>query len=161
MGIRLSIGDWIVGTTTKIRGSKLLYAVQISEILSFDNYYLDARFQNKKPEIKGNWQQRVGDNMYYEDKNGNWRQHSTLYHRQEEIIRKDLKHPYVFIGRKFYYFGKNAVEFPAEFESLIWNRQGCKINHEVKVAKNFIEWLQGKHKLGIHGNPLDNKEANA
>jgi len=133
--------------------------MQISEILSFDSYYQATRFQDKKPEIKGNWQQRVGDNMYYQDRDGNWQQHPTLHHRQKEIIRKGLKHPYVFIGSKFFYFGENAIGFPTEFETLIWSRQGCKTNFKVKIVENFIEWLQRNYKPGLYGNPFDNNEA--
>ena len=159
MGIRLEVGDWILGATTSVRGNKLLYAMQISEILSFNNYYRDPRFQDKKPVIRGNWQQRVGDNMYYQDADGNWKQHQTLHHHKKEMIRKDLKHPLAFIGTKYFYFGENAVVFPVEFRSLIWNRQGCKASHDAKVVENFTEWLQGNHKPGIYGNPFDNNEA--
>jgi len=133
--------------------------MQISEVISFNSYYLDPRFQDKKPVIKGNWQQRVGDNIYYQDKDGNWKQHPTLHHRQKEIIRKDLKHPFVFIGRKIFYFGENAIELPPKFQTLIWNRQGCKLNHDVKVIEDFTVWIQATYQPGILGNPFDNTEA--
>lgn len=161
MGIRFSAGDWILGTTTAARGNKLLYAMQIYKVLSFNDYYRDPKLQDKKPVIKGNWKQRVGDNMYYQDKDGVWQQHPTLHHRREEIIRKDLKHPYVLIGNKFFYFGKNAIELPQEFKALIWSRQGCKINHEAKITENFTEWLRANYNPGIYGNPFDNDEANS
>jgi hypothetical protein len=160
MGVRLESGDWILGTTTSARGKKLLYSMQVSEILNFNNYYEDTRFRDKKPIIRGNWQQRVGDNMYYQDADGGWKQHQTLHHHKQEIVKKDLKHPFVFIGTKYFYFGKHAIDIPAEFNSLIWNRQGCKTDHEADVINSFTNWLQNNHEPGIYGNPIDNKEAN-
>ena len=47
MGIRAQDGDWFIGTTTAARGSKLVYAMQVSEVLPFDCYYNDPRFEEK------------------------------------------------------------------------------------------------------------------
>lgn len=159
MGIQLESGDWILGTTTSARGNKLLYVMQVFEKLNFNSYYKDPRFQNKIPVIRGNWQQRVGDNMYYQGADGDWKQHQTLHHRRQEVVKQDLKYPFVFIGTKYFYFGKHAIDIPAECKPLIWNRQGCKTSHEIKVAENFVDWLQDNHQPGIYGNPIDNKEA--
>src|SRR4030042_1631710 len=71
MGIKAQKGDWIIGTTTVSRGNKLVYAMQISEVLSFANYYTDARFGKKKPIVYGSWRERCGDNIYYKDNHGN------------------------------------------------------------------------------------------
>ena len=67
MGIRPEIGDWIIGTTPVSLGSKLVYAMQVSETLPFDDYYADKRFEKKKPSISGSWKEQCGDNMYYKD----------------------------------------------------------------------------------------------
>ena len=126
MGIRAQEGDWFMGTTSASRGNRLLYAMRVSEVLGFDEYYRDPRFQQKKPDVNGSWGRRCGDNMYYKDDNGGWSQCRTLHHGSAAHIRKDLRHPRVFIGEHFYYFGAEAVDIPASCVDLIWRRQGCK-----------------------------------
>ncbi|MEP7137116.1 MAG: hypothetical protein ABI904_19490 [Chloroflexota bacterium] len=158
MGIRLNKNDWIVGVTIKARGNKLLYAMKISEVLSFNEYYSDNRFESKKPVIGGEWMQKVGDNMYYLDEKGIWKQHRTIYHREIEIKKKDLKHPLVFISKEFFYFGRNALNMPHDFGSLVINRQGCKLNHNETVVDNFIKWLYQSFEYGVYGNPYDSNE---
>jgi hypothetical protein len=159
MGIRAQNGDWFVGTTTATRGNKLVYAMQVSEVLPFERYYNDTRFEKKKPVVKGTWRQRCGDNMYYKDETGRWKQHRSLHHRDQPTIKKDLRHPSVFIAEHFYYFGDKAVEIPAEYKDLIWTRHGCKCNHPPETVRDFLDWLQINFRPGTHGRPYDNDEA--
>ncbi|MEP6895504.1 MAG: hypothetical protein ABI986_07845 [Chloroflexota bacterium] len=155
MGIRVKEGDWIIGSTIKRRGNKLLFAMEISEKLEFDNYYIDKRFENKRP-VKGSINiKRMGDNMYYKDNSDNWRQHPTDYHDTKHDQIKDLKHPFVFVGENFYYFGKNAVEFPIRFRELIRTTQGCKSNFSLSTVTSFVKWLSDNFETGIHGEPYD------
>lgn len=159
MGIHAKNGDWFIGTTTTARGSKLVYTMQISEVLHFDRYYNDSRFEKKKPVVRGTWRQRCGDNMYYSDETGEWKQHRSLYHSDRSTIEKDLRHPYVFIATHFYYFGEKAVEIPPEYRDLIWRRQGCKCSHAPETVEGFLNWLRTSFSPGIHGKPYDNDEA--
>ena len=61
-------GDWIVGTTPKDFGSKFLYLMELEEKpLSLDQYFVDPRFEQKKPQLKPEDDQRervCGDNFY-------------------------------------------------------------------------------------------------
>ena len=155
MGICAEPGDWFLGTTTSERGNKLLYAMDVFERLHFDTYFKDPRFEKKKPVVDGTWRQQCGDNMYFKDSAGNWKQHPSLFHRDKEEIRKDLENPYVFISKKFYYFGNNAPEIPTEFHSLIWKRQGCKCDHNSNIVKSFIKWLKNNFQSGRNGEPID------
>jgi len=41
--------DWIVGLSPKASGNKLIFAMQVAEILSYENYYRDSRFATKIP----------------------------------------------------------------------------------------------------------------
>ena len=159
MGIRAEPGDWLMGTTSTRRGGNLLYAMRVSEVLGFDEYYSDPRFQKKKPDVHGTWRQRCGDNMYYKDDTGEWKQCPTLHHRDAEVKKKDLRYPRVFIAEHFYYFGSEAVEVPPEYESLILRQQGCKWRHDPEVVKGFLHWLEANFDPGIHGVPHDNGEA--
>lgn len=158
MGIHPSEGDWIIGTTTKARGNKLLYAMKILEVLPFGSYYSDKKYQNKKPNVNGTSQQKVGDNMYFKDEKGQWQQHRTLFHRDQKTRQKDLRYPSAFISKDFFYFGNKAVEMPTQFKVLALDRQGCKHNHDMLIVESFVEWLCNNFEYGVHGAPYDNKD---
>jgi len=158
MGIKAQKGDWFIGVTPVAKGNRLVYAMRVSEVLSFESYHDDPRFEQKKPNVKGTWRERCGDNMYYRDEAGEWRQHRSLYHRKLKEIEKDLKRPYVFTAEHFYYFGDKAVDIPFQYESLIWRRQGCKCNHDAEIVEGFLNWLGKNFSPGVHGNPTDRDE---
>ena len=153
MGVRLAEGDWIIGTEPAARGSKLVYSMRVSEVLRFDEYFDARRFQKKKPNVDGDWRERCGDNIYYRDSDGRWKQSPSLYHPSADDQRKDTKHPYVFVSEHFHYFGSKAVAVPEEFQVLAWPRQGCKCNHDPRVVQRFLEWLEAEHTRGVHGRP--------
>lgn len=155
MGIRAKAGDWFAGITSRQRGNKLLYAMKVSEVIPFEEYATDPRFESKKPIMNGPWKQRCGDNLYYRDERGYWKQRPNPYHDTPEFRKKDLRHPSTFVGEHFYYFGENAIQLPAIFEDLIWPRQGCKGSHEPNLVARFLAWLQGEYQPGIHGEPFD------
>jgi hypothetical protein len=158
MGVKAQRGDWIIGTSPNSQGNKLVYAMQVSEAIPFERYYVDARFEKKIPNVKGSWRERCGDNMYFKNQQGEWAQHRTLHHRNHETIKKDLKHPVVFVAKRFYYFGDRAMTIPSEFQELIWKRQGCKSNHSLDVVECFLNWLSASFESGILGDPKDNPE---
>lgn len=157
MGIQAEKGDWIMGTTpVSPQGSKLVYAMQISERLCFDDYFKDPRFQKKKPTCNGTWQQGQGDNMYYRDGSGIYQQIETTWnHTEDWQHEQDTKHPFVFISEHFYYFGGKAVQIPSDYTGLIWHRWGCKYNHNPEIVQGFLNWLQDKYKPGKQGEPSE------
>lgn len=155
MGVRLREGDWVIGTEPAAHGGKLVFSMRVSEVLHFDEYFHDPRFQKKKPNIEGEWRERCGDNIYRRDSAGHWRQSRSRHHQSAEHRRKDTKHPHVFISEHFYYFGSRAVAVPEEFQTLVWRRQGCKCNYDPLVVQRFLEWLGAEYTPGIHGLPRD------
>jgi hypothetical protein len=159
MGIKAEKGDWIIGTSSASLGSKLIYAMRISEVLSFDAYYNDVRFEKKKPNVYGSWQEKVGDNMYYKDQDGKWVQHRTIQHQASEIIKRDLRHPFVFIAEYFFYFGGEAIAIPAEYQGLLRKGRGCKLSYDSEVVNGFLGWIKKDYHPGILGDPKDNNEA--
>ena len=156
MGIRPDIGDWIIGTESINSGNKLVYAMQIGFIMSFDEYYTDRRFKKKIPDKNSkDWRRHCGDNIYYKNQSGKWQQYPSTFHDKPENKRQDIKHPYVFIGKHFYYFGCKAVKIPSKYTALVWKRHGVKCKHPPKVTEDFLTWLRTKFRKGIHGKPRD------
>lgn len=153
MGIKPEKGDWIAGFSSKSEGNKLVYAMQVSETMHFKDYFYDARFQNKKPQMDGNWKERCGDNFYEFKSEGKPVQHLNPFHEGVEYCQKDTKHPYVFIAEHFYYFGEEAVSIPVDFQVLVYRYRGYKYNFKESVVEGFLAWLKQNWKPGISGNP--------
>src|SRR5262249_20801316 len=64
------VGDWIVGTGSKKYDlvGRLVFAMKVDEIVTFDDYWLSPRFIEKRPLLNGSLKQRYGDNIYHRDK---------------------------------------------------------------------------------------------
>lgn len=160
-GKRFENGDWLIGHSTKARGQRLVYAMRISEVLDFDDYYRDPRFTAKKPKSGPSWADVCGDNIYHRDESGDWAMDPNLFHDPARYLKKDTKHPRVFISDYFFYFGDKAPNIPAEFGSLIWPRQGVNCKHDPEVAAEFVEWLRSTYDPGVHGEPMDREDVPA
>lgn len=163
----LKIGDWILGTGSKALGNlqHLIYAIQVEEKLTFDQYWTDDRFQYKKPVINGSLVQMYGDNFYHKDpKTGEWIQENSAHSLKgglpnQKHIDTDTGGEYVLISKTFYYFGDESFQIKEEFLKICSNGRGMKrsaIPNE--VAEKFIEWLQDEFTIGIHGNPINWKQ---
>lgn len=157
-GLRLKPGDWVFGNSSLETGQRLIYAMRISEVLDFDDYYKDKRFTRKRPS-SGSWRKRCGDNIYFRNKAGRWMQADTFHHASSAQIAKDTRYPRVFISDYFFYFGENAPILPIEFASLIRARNGCCCNEDKEeTSRAFIEWLEETYQPGLHGLPRDREQ---
>ena len=156
-GIRLDEGDWIAGVLTKARNHRLLYVMRVAESLDLDAYFHCDRFVKKKPNLKGSWQERCGDNFYSRGADGEWIRHRNRFHLTERLFRQDTKYARAFIGIRFSYFGMAAQRPPEEFASLFGGR-GSRVNHNPVTQSAFIEWADRILPQGIHGLPCDNPD---
>ena len=86
MNARLNIGDYIAGFFTDQVEPYLLYWMRIDEVFDYDTYFREPRFRKKKPNLQGTWISRCGDNIYYRDKQGSWKQTPTHYHKGTYVI---------------------------------------------------------------------------
>src|SRR6218665_1452893 len=60
-------GDIILGmgaARPKLTG-RMTYWMEVSEVLTFNQYWHDARFRRKRPNMRGTRYMRYGDNIYY------------------------------------------------------------------------------------------------
>lgn len=153
-GAKIQTGDWIMGNTSVATGNKLLYVMQVSEVLPFDKYFNDPRFQNKKPQYGKTWREICGDNIYYRTERGLWAQLPNPCHNTLAIMLQDTKNPRVFIGDHFYYFGENAPDIPENFDRLILRSQGIKWQEGI-LAEQFLRWIEKNFETGVQGDPKD------
>jgi hypothetical protein len=153
-GSRAAPGDWISGVSDKRRGYKLIHVMEVDERIHMDDYFRDVRFASKKPVLDGIAQQRCGDNFYSRDEVGRWISHATRYHTGPNCLKQDTRHPWVFVARRFWYFGRKAVDIPTEFESMFGGR-GARVNHLPELAESFKVWVQASLKQGVNALPRD------
>jgi hypothetical protein len=165
MNARLFKGDIIVGFFTDRHTPYLLYWMEISEVLNYDDYFNDSRFQIKKPNLEGSSEFKCGDNIYFRDNKGNWKQIPTLFHSDNFAFSQDTRYSVVFIGNVFSYFGQNAYcegnSLPKKLSQVLIKGQGIKYTRDSDpLLKDFILWLKSMD-LGRHGNPRDMNKLNS
>lgn len=105
------IGDRIFGLSPKKQLYKLIYAMKITENLSFDNYYNDFRFKSKIPKPK-NPEDYIGDNFYRPLCHGIYEKIPSFHSIKDR--EKDLEGKYVLISHRkhFYCFGSKPETLP-------------------------------------------------
>ena len=153
------VEDWIIGTssTTENKPKHIVFAMKVTEKMTFNEYWNDSRFTNKKPFLSGSRKYQYGDNIYYQE-NKKWLQLPS-HHTEEDgspnllNIKKDTKSDYVLISNHYYYFGNNSILIPTDLEQIIKKRRGFRYVN-TKLNKKLFDLLE-KHSLGIHGNPLE------
>lgn len=150
-----NLGDWVIGTTPSPDKGRLVFAMRVDRGLTFDMYWDFPEYECKKPG-KDNG---CGDNIYKMGKDGRLVQVKNLFHGKENV-KSDTSINRVLISKTFYYFGKEAVEIPKTFSSVIHTRQGHKTLKPIPeksdkrdIVPQFVAWLQEKFKEGLYGEP--------
>lgn len=129
-GIRKSanVGDWILGVggaNLKSVKHKCILLMKVTEKISFNDYWEDARFSIKKPARNGSHVQMLGDNIYHQDDNNQWIQEDSHHSNADgsfnmNNLERDTSANQVLISDHFYYFGDKAVE--VDLDSIGYHR---------------------------------------
>ena len=143
------VGDWIVGLSPKASGNKIIYAMKIDEILSYEQYFTDNRFQPKKPNDRETVH-KCGDNIY-QLANGEFYQLPGSMHKPKDM-EHDLKGKRVLVSsQEFAYFGQKAVERPPELDCLVVGRaHRCRFSQE--QIRYFLDFISD-HPRGVFAPP--------
>lgn len=165
----LKTGDWIVGTGSvalekRLKRppdhyiNKIICAMEVSEIRTFEEYWNDPRFFVKRPNVNGSLARMYGDNIYYPI-DDNWGQLDSAHSNSDGSInvdhyKKDLSGKNVLISDNFYYFGDNLIEVPTKFIELFKYGVGEKKN-QTPLAIELIDWIKKTQTKGITGDPID------
>ena len=158
-------GDWVVGTgSARYQGSEVLvFALQVTERLTYNEYWEDPRFLYKRPVLNGSLKQMYGDNIYhYED--GRWYQEDSHHSNEDGSVnvynlKRDTSYPYTLISDHFFYFGTNAVRIPKSFlfkngENICKIGPGYRCRFSDEFISKFILWLTATHSPGYLGDPV-------
>jgi len=157
------IGDWVIGSGSndrKVRlGGHLVYAMRVTEEMTFDEYYLDPRFEIKKPFRNGSRKQSCGDNIYFRAAvGGDWQQRDSFHSRLDgslnpDHVVRDTGVNRVLISEDFVYFGGQGPAFPDELKDQR-GRHLCKkgigrtIFDDAQLIAIFEKWVRS---FGVHG----------
>jgi hypothetical protein len=148
------VGDWIVGTGSKenVGNDRLIYAMKITEVMQFEEYWNDKRFEKKIP-IGEEGIESLGDNIYYVEKDGLVKQRFPSVHSYQDQCR-DLSGKNVLISKSgdFYYFGRNAPRIPVSLSCLVKKGSGHKRNFSQGIIDRFLLWIKEKD-CGVSGYP--------
>lgn len=155
------IGDWIAAfgsASTPIR-EKMIMLMQVEETLSFDEYWQDERFICKRPVSNKGIKHMYGDNIYHHvgtDWVQEWSHHSledgsTNYSN----LNRDTQTDRVLIAREFYYFGRDAIAIPYEFDLLIGRGRNHIVCKDNDLINNFICYIRTNYVVGRQGLPYN------
>ena len=161
-----NLGDWIagIGSQSNKLNEKLIYAMKVSETLTFDEYFNDERFQRKKPKQGLSLRQAFGDNIYYNVIPGEFAEQLDSHHSLSRgllngrNIRKDTSVNRVLISEKFLYWGDQAIEVPELFRAyngydIVNQRQGHKCRFPEALPREFEVWMNSFERFGVLGRP--------
>lgn len=157
------VNDWIVGTGPKGKGlqGRIVYAMQISEALTFNEYWQDQRFTLKRPHLHSSISNAFGDNIYHRNAAGEWQQadsHHSYVHGRPNCanIRHDTSTDRVLIAQDFVYWGGSGPELPRfEEMDIRKNGQGHRCNFHPETVAAFIRWFRELPQTGVLADPAD------
>lgn len=158
------VGDWVIGTGSAgygLRG-RLVYVMQISEKISFNDYWLGPRFKEKKPNLRGSLKQAYGDNIYRKDAGSErWLQEPSHHSFEDgtpnpENIANDTQTDSVLISERFTYWGGKGPLIPPQFrvpDSDMCALRGHKCNFSEALVEQFIGWFESLNQQGYMSEP--------
>jgi hypothetical protein len=169
--IRISakIGDWVMGTGSKERKREknVVYAMHVTGAMTFEEYWTDRRFQQKKPNLQGSKKQAFGDNIYSRDPvTGIWHQansHHSLHDGSSNPlnVKADTGTDRILFSDDFVYWGGSGPELPKQFlcygpqhESVCAGR-GHKNRFSLELVNQYVAWIRSLDETGYCGEPLD------
>ena len=121
---RAAVGDWVVGTGSASKGlaGRLVYAMQVGEVVGYDDFWHDERFAAKRPVRRGSMRQRYGDNIYHRGRDGSWVQADSRHSHDDgtpntDHIAKDTKADAVLISFDYVYYGGSGPSVPSHLRA--------------------------------------------
>lgn len=158
------IGDWVVGTGAA-KNSKtgfLVFAMNVTDVLSYNEYWNHPSHQNKKPTLGGSIKQAYGDNIYY--KNRLWHQADSHHSHNDgspnqSNIDNDTQTDRILLSEQYIYFGGGGPKIPRRFRNYkgidICAARGYKNKFQTNLIDDFIKWIYSLSETGYIGSPID------
>lgn len=147
------VGDWLIGMggrDLKATG-RCIYAMRVTDHLSFNEYWNSEQFRVKRPVRHGSRRAMVGDNIYRTDpQSGKWLQENSVHSQpngEQDLpnTEHDTQTDRVLISEEFFYFGENAPAVPSKLLEKIGyrNRRGHRV-YEKEECQGLLDWIKAK-----------------
>ena len=157
------VGDWVIGggSAGEGRGGKAVFVMQVSEILTREEYWNDPRFLAKRPWMNAGYTEAVGDNAYRPSDSTGELEQIPCQHSESDCtpcgddMEADLSVNRVLIGKKFTYWGGDGPTIPTFAGEHLFFRRGHKSNYPDKVVSAAIDWYEKLPSQGVRGKPAD------
>jgi hypothetical protein len=140
------LGDWIIGLMGGAP-SRVVYVMEVTERLSFGEYWKDQRFKAKRPRNNP-----FGDNIY-RPSGCELVQVKNKAHGQD-AYRRDTGGRWVLASERFWCFGSQAPELPKGLSHLIHRHIGHAVqsNRKPSDLRVLRRWLLRRPR-GMQGLP--------
>jgi hypothetical protein len=141
------------------RTGYLVYAMKVDETMTFEQYWADPRFQQKKPNLRGSKKQAFGDNIYSKSSAGDtWTQLNSHHSLEDgspnpDNIATDTSADRILIAHDFVYWGGSGPRIPSQFD--ICAQRNHRSNFPEAVMGAFVEWVRCFDERGYVAEPLD------
>lgn len=155
--------DWVVGmggTRLKATG-RCIFAMQVSRSITFNEYWTNPIYLDKRPIRNGSLKMIVGDNIYHQA-NGEWLQLDSHHSHPDgspniHNVVNDTQTDAVLVSDYFFYFGSAAVEIPAPIlQSLGYENRRNHRTFDSATAQPLISFIEGHFRPNrLLGDPFD------
>lgn len=164
------VGDWVIGTGSGNRqvqrGGHIVYAMRVTEVMTFNDYDADSRFQSKKPYRRGSRKQSCGDNIYYRDAaNKQWLQRDSFHSningtRRNDHVERDTGVNRVLASNQFVYLGGAGRRIPktltaADGRPLCKDGIGYYVFDDLPFIAKVEAWVASLGGSGYQGPPFE------
>lgn len=170
-GIRNSadIGDWVVGFTGKnfCTDTRVIYCMEVSEKMTFQQYWENPRFRCKRPVRNGSKASLVGDNIYHLN-DERWVQEDSHHSNSDGSVnfhnlRTDTQSDSVLASTRYIYFGRSAIALPNEIiDETGFRRTRNYHKWEFTRAKSIVKFaMQHENQYLMKDLPFNFERASA
>ncbi|WP_368934498.1 hypothetical protein [Alcaligenes faecalis] len=158
------IGDLIVGCgskSLKMEG-RIIFAMRVTDKLSFQQYWVDPRFAAKKARFISSKAAAFGDNIYHLDR-GRWKQEDSHHSFEggrvnQANFNRDLNSKNVLLSDDFVYWGGLAPQIPNHLrhfdgDDLYPNVRDYRSRYSKAFVDEVAHWFTNLPERGNRGRP--------
>lgn len=150
--------DWVIGMGGSRLGAtgRCVFAMLISRKVTFDEYWINPEYIDKRPVRNGSRKMMVGDNIYHFDRSAKrWRQADSHHSNADGSVnthnlRVDTKSDKVLISHHYFYFGSRAPVVPSHILESIGFRNGRNYRvFDEGICACLLDWLYTSHRESL------------
>lgn len=144
------VGDWLVGVgggSLRATG-RCIFAMEVTGEMTLGEYWSSPLYRSKRPRRNGSRKSLVGDNIYWRDAAGKWRQENSVHSRPDgrqdpDNTRHDTSVDRMLTSQRFIYFGRSAPALPAAVLASLGYRNGRGHRvYDISMCATLLGWIE-------------------